>query len=560
MQNRYEYIVNLSHDYITLIDRRHRYELVNDSYCKTIGRAREEILNRSVASVWGGEKFQTTIKPHLDRCFNGEEIHYVDTFEFGENRRHMHVSFYPYSDDGSVITHALVFSHDITRLGETESRLAEYESRDPLTGLLNRRSLDIILRTEIEHARRTSNHDMRAVLFVSLKNFKRVNQTHGHNIGDLLLESTVNRIKEHIRSSDYLCRFEGANLVVILTRISFSTDAGLVAQKLLDTISVPYRFRTVDVTIDCRIGISVFPDDTNDADRLIQCANSASVEAEELGQGFLYYDRGLHQRTLTRLQLHSELLRSFEEHQLELYYQPIVRQHGAEALVAGAEALIRWRHPERGLIGPPDFIDLAEETGVVKAIDKWALYKVCERLNQWPAIFVTMNISASQFGDQELVPVVEAALRHAGNPDPARLKLEITERHCMENPSAAIAVIEQLQELGIEVWIDDFGIGNSSLAYLKNLPTRTFKVAREFAADLADSEQDRRFLRGIIDGIRARHREVVIEGIVDPRQAAVAAEMGCTLMQGFHFGVPMPAADFAVLLDTASQRKQAPSE
>lgn len=551
MQNRYEYIVNLSHDFITLIDRRYRYALVNDSYCRTLNREREEILNQSVATVWGGQKFDSTIKPNLDRCFSGEEIHYVDSFQFGAEQRHMHVSFYPYSEDGNSISHALVFSHDITRLGEAKSRLAEYEFRDPLTGLLNRRSLDVILRTEIEHARRTSSHDMRAVLFVSLKNFKRVNQTHGHNIGDLLLENSVGRIKECIRSSDYLFRFEGANLVVILTRIAYSTDAGIVAQKLLDTVGVPYRFRSVDITIDCRVGISVFPDDTDDPDRLIQCANSASVEAEELGQGFLYYDRGLHERTVTRMQLHTELLRSFEEHQLELYYQPIMQQRGGKLQIAGAEALIRWRHPERGVIGPPDFIDLAEETGVVRAIDKWALYKVCEKLNRWPDIWVTMNVSAGEFVDEDLIEVVQAALRHAGDPDPRRLKLEITERRCMENLAAAIGVINRLRELGVEVWIDDFGIGNSSLAYLKNLPVETIKIDREFANGLADSVEDQRFLHGIIEGIRARGKQVIVEGVVDQRQVAVLTEMQCTLMQGFHFGKPMPADELEALLPAA---------
>ncbi len=551
MQNRYEYIVNLSHDFITLINRGYRYELVNDSYCKTLGREREEILNQSVSTVWGGQKFDTTIKPNLDRCFSGEEIHYVDSFQFGAEQRHMHVSFYPYSEDGNSISHALVFSHDITRLGEAKSRLAEYEFRDPLTGLLNRRSLDVILRTEIEHARRTSSHDMRAVLFVSLKNFKRVNQTHGHNIGDLLLENSVGRIKECIRSSDYLFRFEGANLVVILTRIAYSTDAGIVAQKLLDTVGVPYRFRSVDITIDCRVGISVFPDDSDDPDRLIQCANSASVEAEELGQGFLYYDRGLHERTVTRMQLHTELLRSFEEHQLELYYQPIMQQRDGKLQIAGAEALIRWRHPERGVIGPPDFIDLAEETGVVRAIDKWALYKVCEKLNRWPDIWVTMNVSAGEFVDEDLIEVVQAALRHAGDPDPRRLKLEITERRCMENLAAAIGVINRLRELGVEVWIDDFGIGNSSLAYLKNLPVETIKIDREFANGLADSVEDQRFLHGIIEGIRARGKQVIVEGVVDQRQVAVLTEMQCTLMQGFHFGKPMPADELEALLPAA---------
>ncbi len=551
MNNRYEYIINLSHDFITLIDRDYRYELVNDSYCRNIGRDRESILGTSVCDVWGPDRFESAIKPKLDRCFSGEEIHYIDTFAFGSMRRHMHVSFYPYSENDGKITHVLVFSHDITRLTDIESRLADYEYRDPLTGLFNRRSLEMLLRKEISQAQRSSDDDLRAVLFISLKNFKRVNQTHGHNVGDLLLESTVERIRESIRVSDHLCRFEGVNLVVVLTKISYVTDAGVVAQKLHDSITVPYRFRFTDVTIGCAIGVSVFPGDNDDPDRLVQYANSASVEADALNEPFLYYDRNLHQRSLTRMQLHTELLRSFEDRQLELYYQPIIEQRDNDSVVVGAEALIRWHHPERGLLEPPEFITLAEETGVVKALDKWALYEVTRLLAHWPNVFITVNVSAAQFANHDLVEVIEAALSHSGSFNLRRLKLEITERDCMQDLAAAVLTIERLQQLGVEVWIDDFGIGNSSLAYLKQLPVQTLKIDRAFAEGIAASEEDSRFLAGIIAGIHARGKSVVVEGVVDPRQVGILTQMGCRLMQGFYFGRPMPANDFRKLLHSA---------
>ncbi len=553
MRDRFEYIVNLSRDFITLINRDYRYELINDSYCASIGKQRDDLLQRTVGEVWGHEKFDETIKAHLDRCLGGEEVHYIDTFAFGTSRRHMHVSFFPFRERGEEITHVLVFSHDITRLGEAQSRLAEYEYRDPLTGLFNRRSLDEILHKEIEQARRA--RELRALLFVSLKNFKRVNQTHGHNIGDLLLESSAGRIQQALRTSDYVFRFDGSNFVVLLTRISRTADGGAVAHKIMDAVTVPYRFRDTDITIDCRIGISLYPNDGDDPDRLIQEANSASVEADATGTPFLYYDRVLHTAATTRMRLHTELLRSFELEQLELYYQPIVRYDAGAIRIEGAEALIRWHHPQRGLVGPGDFIEMAEQTGTVASIDKWALFQACERLTAWRdrPWYVSINLSPCQFSDTDLPSVIDAALRHAGLADGSRLKIEITERRCMEDPQGAAEIVRQIRKTGVDVWMDDFGTGQSSLAWLKRLPIETLKIDRELSTEVAESESDREFLRGIIAGITALNKRVIAEGVSTHRLAEVLANLGIPLMQGFLFGHPVPAEEFEQLLDSPAE-------
>jgi diguanylate cyclase (GGDEF)-like protein len=254
-----------------------------------MGLPREQVLNRPVAAVWGEEKFEASIRKHLDDCFQGQEIHYIDQFKFGPFVKYMHVSFYPFRKDGRI-THALVFSHDITQLGEIESRLSNYEYRDPVTGLFNRRSLNIILEKEIEKAKRSRSEKLRALLFIALENLAKVNQVHGHEIGDLLLENTGLRVRRALRGSDFVFRFEGNQLTAILTNISRSTDAGKVAQKVHNAVAVPYDYKGTEILIACSIGIAVYPGDGEERNVLIQRAASALEEARKSGSSFLLFN------------------------------------------------------------------------------------------------------------------------------------------------------------------------------------------------------------------------------------------------------------------------------
>ena len=206
--NKYEFIVNLSRDFITLINQDYVYEVVNESYCQVLKKERDQVLGQKVSDIWGKELFDSAIKPRLDECFSGKAVHYIDQFKFGLSQRYIHVSFYPYSD-GDKITHALVFSHAITKLGKIESKLINYEYRDPLTGLFNKRSLDIILDMELEKAKRSKTEKLRALMIISLDNLSEVSHRYGYEIGDILLENTGIRIKEILRNSDYIFRLEG---------------------------------------------------------------------------------------------------------------------------------------------------------------------------------------------------------------------------------------------------------------------------------------------------------------------------------------------------------------
>jgi diguanylate cyclase (GGDEF)-like protein/PAS domain S-box-containing protein len=551
MTDTYEFIVNQSRDFITLIDREYRYVFVNDAYANTLGKRREEILDKKVWEIWGEGRFEGSIREKIDRCLRGEEVHYVEDFRFGAHNRSMHVSFYPYGERPGEVTHVLVFSHDITRLSEIENRLAEYEYRDPLTGLYNRRSLEELLAKELEQAKRSREEGLRGVVFVALKNFKEINRAYGHHIGDLLLEHSANRLKETLRSSDMLFRFDGTNLVVLLTRISRETDVALVAQKLFDAVAVPYTYRGDVIQVSAYLGVSVFPKDAEDPEGLLRCANSGSVEAENQGRPFLIYDTDLHASAVRRMTLVSELQRAFEGDQLELHFQPIYRVTSEKQEIVGAEALIRWKHPEHGLLSPAAFIDLAEQSGLVSLIDKWALYRIIGYLREWelaPPFFVSMNISADEMSDEYLTDIVKAALREQGPIDPALLKLELTESMGMEDPAWSIEQMEALQAEGVEVWIDDFGTGHSSLGYLKQLPSRVLKLDRFFVADIEKNEEERGYLESVLQTVRARGKEVIMEGVSSPEQVMILLELGCTLMQGYHFARPMPADELRPLL------------
>ncbi len=543
------YMINHSRDFVTLIRRDYTYEFANDAYCTSIDRKRETIEGRTVAAVWGDERFAKYIRANLDRCFSGETVEVVDRFTFGRVERDMHVVYYPYDEDGTGISHALVFSHDISRISEIENKLNNYEYLDPLTGLFNRRSLRVVLDREVVRLQRGASEKPGSLLFVMLKNFKQVNQMHGHHIGDLLLENTGLRAKQAVRTSDYVFRFEGTNLVVLLPELSRDTDAAIVAQKIHDEITMPYRFMEIDITIDCHVGVAVFPDDGTDVDTLIHASNSAVVEAEKQKLPFLLYDESLHSRAVERVTMKTGLQRAFERNELELYFQAIVHVDGT---IAGAEALIRWNHPTRGLLEPASFLQMAEETGLISPIDKLALFTVCATLVRWshyPDIFVTINISAADLLREHLPGTVERALQDAGSPDPQRLKLELTETKSVRTASVGMDALSALAAIGTDIWIDDFGTGESSLSALSRYPARTVKIDKEFVKDLTRHNSGVEYLSGIVSSIRSLGKEVVLEGISDAEQRAIVSSLDVSYHQGYYYSDPMPTTEFEALLE-----------
>mgnify|MGYP006270626469 CR=1 FL=1 len=451
---------------------------------------------------------------------------------FGDGDARNELRLHYLSEDGLTVIVRPSNSHD-------EHSATELDQQDPVTGLLNRRSLPLIVERELRRARRSGKPPI-AVLFVMLHDFKQINQMHGHQVGDLLLENTGIRIRESVRKSDFVFRWEGTNLVVLLPELATRLDALIVAEKIHSAVTVPYRFRGLDLAPGCHVGVAVFPDDADSADELFNRANSAVIEAEQRAEACRYYSDETHQMASDRLALRTGLQRAFERHELEVYYQPIVHVDGR---IAGAEALMRWNHPTRGLLGPGEFIALAENTRLIAPIDKFSLYSACRSLAtlaDYPEIFITLNISAINLSDVALPTVVAQAIRGSGLNDPSRLKLELTESHTAGDRPNFIAIMEEIQAMGVEVWIDDFGTGQSSLSYLKHLPVSTVKIDKDFVADLGSDATDVDYLKGIVETVRSRNKRVVVEGIGTAAQLDLVSQLEVDFLQGFHFARPMP--------------------
>ena len=548
MIEKYKYIVDTSRDFITLINRDYIYEVVNPAYEKVIQKTKDEILNHSVSELWGDEIFKKTLKDYLDRCFSGEEVHYVESFKFGIEVRYMHVSYYPYRENGEDVSHALVFTHDITKMGKIESKLINYEYRDPLTGLFNRNSLDIILDMELEKAKRSRTEKLRAVLFIDIVNYKDVSRKFGHEIGNILLENTGLRIKECLRESDFTFSYQGSELVVFLSGISSRIDAARVADKISSSITNPYQHQKYSIKLKSVIGISVFPDDGKDKRVLMKKAVAAAEASVGTGKAYMYYDERLYDQSVERLNMEAELTAAFHNHEFELYYQPIVSREGK---ILGAEALIRWNHRERGLVSPIDFIPVAEDTGLIEEIGKWVIFSATRQLSDWVKkydVYVSLNLCAREFGNRELVEIVKNALAAAGDLDTRYLKLEITESEGIKNPGKFIERIEMLKDLGIEIYIDDFGTGQSSLEYLKNIPADVLKIDKIFIDNIHTSRADHEFLAAMVSLVRTRGKKIITEGISSKEQAEIVRELECERMQGYYFSKPLPAESFEALL------------
>ncbi len=544
------YILDQTRDYVTLINRDYRYELANRPYCDAVGKSRNEVIGAAVSDLWGEEIFREKIRPSLDKCFAGETVEYIEQFAFGDFLRHVHVVILPYRGDGDAITHVLVLSHDITHLTEIESKLTRYEYFDPLTGLFNRRSLGVVLDKEIFKTQRANSSNCHGVLFLQLRDFGRINETYGTEVADLLIENTAVRVKQQVRDSDYVFRFEGSSLTVLLTNIVRDTDVAIVAEKIHDAVTMPYHYRDIVLSLDAVVGIAVYPKNGTTSAELIRNATSAVAESKRSHAPYAIYDKGLHDAAMKRLRRKTELQYAFEARQFELHYQPLVT---ADGTVKGAEALIRWNHPEEGLLSPAAFIGLAEETGLIGVIDKWALFAVSRfltRIADHFDCFVSINLSAEDLLDRDLTPVVEQALSQQQKIPADRLKLELTERITMHEPDRAVEAITYLEGIGVEVWIDDFGSGISSLNFLRRLPATRLKIDKSFVDDIHVSEQERAYLIDILSLVRTRGKGHVIEGVANAEQFAVLRELDVELLQGYYFSRPIPEDDFVALLQS----------
>ncbi|MHB8354573.1 MAG: putative bifunctional diguanylate cyclase/phosphodiesterase, partial [Burkholderiales bacterium] len=439
---------------------------------------------------------------------------------------------------------------DITEWKKAQSEIHSLAFYDALTGLPNRRLLMDRLHQALVSSER--NGLVGAVLFVDLDNFKTINDTLGHVHGDSLLQQTANRLSSCVREEDTVARIGGDEFVVMLENLSAddheaATLAEFIAGKILVTLGHLYQVASHEYRSTCSIGITLFSDRQRAADELLKQADIAMYQAKKAGRNTLrFFDAQMQEIVTARANLENELRNALENLQFQLYYQ--IQVNGFLQPI-GAEALIRWIHPERGVVSPLEFIPLAEETGLILPIGQWVLENACAQLKTWAqenhtrGLVLAVNVSAREFRQTDFAAQVIATIQHHAI-DPTRLKLELTESLLLENIEDTIETMNTLKETGVRFSLDDFGTGYSSLQYLKRLPLDQLKIDQSFVRDLAIDSNDRTIVRTIIATAKSLSLDVIAEGVETEEQRQILLNKGCTNFQGYLFGKPVPIGQF----------------
>ena len=458
---------------------------------------------------------------------------------------------------------------DITTRRQAEEEIRRLAHYDSLTGLPNRQ----FFYDQLEHAvaRAKREGEQLATLFLDLDRFKRINDTLGHAAGDALLKEVSARLSACIRDCDYLTRESGAadetwasgtvasgvarlagdEFTAILVGLKRPQDAAKVAQRILHELTQPFHFEGNEIVVTASVGISLYPVDGDSADNLLKNADTAMYRAKELGKNtYQFFTNDMNTTAFAKLTLENELRKAIERDQFVLYYQPKVE--AASGKIAGVEALIRWSHPEWGLMAPGQFIPMAEEAGLITAIGDWVLEAACRQLRKWrdcglPTVSVAINLASPSFGQNDLALQVHAALDRNGV-EPHLLQLEATETMMMTNVERTMQTLTELREIGVTLSIDDFGTGYSSLSYLRKFPIDQLKIDRSFVTDMTTNADDAAIVAAIVSLGRALGLEVVAEGVETRRQACLLRDLGCNLLQGYYFSRPVPADEIAALL------------
>jgi diguanylate cyclase (GGDEF)-like protein len=436
---------------------------------------------------------------------------------------------------------------------EARSRLTYMAQYDALTNLPNRRRLGACLEEAIGQAAHLGRRA--AVMFIDLDRFKNVNDMLGHGVGDQLLVQAAARLEACARRGDVVARLGGDEFAVVLPQLEAhhdsEADAAQVAGRIIEALAQPFHLQGQQLFVSASIGIASYPQDGSNAEQLLKSADTAMYGAKNNGRNnFQFYSAALHENAAQRLQLESQLRQALERGEFLLHYQP--KLDLASGSVSGFEALLRWQHPERGLVPPLEFVSILEDTGLIIPVGEWVIEEVCRQLRSWEAAGlvappVAINLSARQLQQAGLADAIERVVRAAGV-DPALLEFELTESMLMADPEAAVAILCRIKALGIRLSVDDFGTGYSSLAYLKRFPLDALKIDRTFVRDLPDDPDDAAITKAVIRLAHSLSLKVVAEGVENIAQLRELEQYDCDEIQGYYISKPRPAADCVAFL------------
>jgi diguanylate cyclase (GGDEF)-like protein/PAS domain S-box-containing protein len=517
----------------------------NDALARIFGyRDKNELLQQQAQSVYfernDREAILESLREHGSltnvetrmRRADGREIWVLENVTLLESRGEL---------EGTII--------DITERKTAQEQIEYQAFHDVVTGLPNRRLFRDRIGVALAHARRQRRGI--AVMFLDLDQFKLVNDTLGHTVGDALLQAVANRLVGCVRAEDTVARMGGDEFTVLVSDTNDRRAAGIVAQKVLETVAQPITVEGHELFVTTSLGIAMFPDDGTDAETLLKNADRAMYRAKEAGRNnFQYSTPAAFDEAAGRLSIEASLHHALEREELVVHYQPIIDLGSRE--IVGAEALVRWRHPEHGLMGPDDFIHIAEECGLIVPMGEWILRTSCAQMKQWHddghgRLRIAVNLSPRQFQQRELPAMIERVLHETGL-DPSLLDIEITESAAMQNAEQSLAIMRKLKEMGVRISIDDFGTGYSSLSYLKRFPIDTVKIDQNFVRDLAVSPNDAAIVTAVISMARALKLSVIAEGVETEEQLNFLEREQCETVQGFLYSRPVPAEEFSAAL------------
>lgn len=540
-------------DAVMITDRNGNIEYVNPAFTRISGYSRDEALGRKPELVKSGRHGRKFYQQLWQRILAGEV--FDDVFV---NRRKDGSLYYeaktitPVTDAHGNVINFISTGKDVTEQMETQEQLRFLAEHDVLTELPNRQVLIERMGQSLARARRRDR--LVAVLFMDLDQFKYVNDSLGHDVGDDLLVQMARRLLRRVREGDTVARFGGDEFVLVIDEAESLADITAIAEKLLDSLTPPFMVSGMELHVTASVGISVFPDDGQDSETLLRNADNAMYRAKEAGRNsYRFYSGDMSARAFERLTLENNLRTALERDEFELYYQPQVRVSDRE--VVGMEALVRWNHPELGLVPPEDFIPLLEDTGLIVPVGEWILRQACMQMRRWRDLGIahgrmTVNISARQFADRGFVDTVRRTLDTAGL-DHDCLELEMTESVFLRDSHDTTETLRTIGELGVALAIDDFGTGYSSLSYLKRFPIDTLKIDRSFIRDITDDPDDEALSGAILAMAQRLQLRVIAEGVETEAQLTMLRELGCELVQGYLFSRPLAAAQMQQYLQQA---------
>ncbi|MFC5511249.1 EAL domain-containing protein [Massilia jejuensis] len=550
-EQRFRQLVSMSSDWYWEQDSEFRFTMVAGGFSEKAGVAVEHLLGKTrweylpaLGDTEYGRKHIALV--HSFQPFNDFEYHVLD--DNGQTRWFL-VNGQPVFDELGHFAGYRGTGSDITERKLTEQRVHHVAQHDALTGLPNRSLLQDRLGQAVAYATRSGNPVW--VMLIDLDRFKFVNDSMGHKAGDVLLMTVAARLRSSLRDADTVARLSGDEFVVIVSERGDQELTPDIVARVMNAVAQPVMLGTKEFFVTCSIGVAVYPSESTNVDNLIEHADIAMYRAKKLGRNnFQFYTPAMNEESLERVRIESALRNAVERDEFVLYYQPQIDIKSGK--IVGMEALIRWQHPELGMVPPGRFISIAEETGMIVAIGAWVLRTACAQNKAWQdagfdRLRVAVNLSARQFGASDLIENLATVLRDTGL-EPKYLEIELTESLFMSDITPAVDLLHRMKALGVNLSIDDFGTGYSSLSYLSRFPIDVLKIDRSFVADITRDANDEAIVTSIIALAHNLKLAVIAEGVETGEQLDYLRRHGCDEMQGYYFSKPLPAHEFEQLM------------